>query len=199
MKCRPDTCQSVVLLVVLTLSPAALLVACRESATPPRETESTTTTVQDEGSSPSSEGAKSSDETPPSASPIEPFYPEGRSIEPDEVQALLGNFPIYPGARLMTHQKTPTEITLTFASPDVLTSVLSFYQNRLRETGWPMEMTDDPGRGVLLRGTKGKRTYALFLTEGESRTFIQVTLADETVWTPTMPGNNEKGKRDLPR
>ena len=122
-----------------------------------------------------------SDEMPSSASPIESFSPEGRSIEPGAFQALLGNFPVYPGARLMTHQRTPTEIRLTFASPDVLTSVLRFYQNRLREIGWPMEMTDDPGRGVLLQGKKGKRTYTLFLTEGESRTFIQLTLRGETV------------------
>lgn len=199
MKRRPDPQRSVAALIVLILSPMALVVGCRESATPPRETGSTATPAQGERSSPSSEATISSDEMPSSASPIESFYPEGRSIEPDEFQALLGDFPVYPGARLMTRQRTPTETTMTFASPDLLTNVLTFYQNRLREIGWPMEITDDPGRGVLLRGTKGKGTYRLFLTEGESRTFIQVTLAGETVSTPTMPGNNEKGKRDLPR
>lgn len=196
---RPDARPSVALLVALTLSPAALIMGCRESATPPRETGPTTTTAQGEQSSPSSEATTPSDETFSSVSPIESFSPEGRSIEPDEVKALLGDFPAYPGARLMTRQRTPTEITLTLTSPDVLTSVLDFYRNRLREAGWPVEMTDDPGRGVVLRGTKGSRTYRVFLTEGESRTFIQVTVSGNAGSTPTMPGDNENGKRDLPR
>jgi hypothetical protein len=40
----------------------------------------------------------------------------------------------------------------------VLTMVLGFFQNRLREIAWPMEMTDEPGRGVLLREAKRRRT-----------------------------------------